>query len=52
MLSGLRFAQPFLLANAVNWVGDKDASSNIGYGLIGAFAFVYIGLAVSCAILP
>jgi hypothetical protein len=49
LLSGLRFAQPFLVANAVDWAGDKDASSNIGYGLIGAFALVYIGLGVSCA---
>lgn len=32
----------------VTWVQNSDTASpnNTGYGLIGAFAFVYIGLAV------
>ena len=47
LLSALRFAQPFLVANVVTWARAKESSKNIGYGLIGAFAFVYIGLAVS-----
>lgn len=41
--------QPLLLRRLLNYLanrGDKE-SSNIGYGLIGAYAVVYVSMAVS-----
>ncbi|RYP53067.1 hypothetical protein DL768_001844 [Monosporascus sp. mg162] len=48
----LEIAQPFLIAEAVAFVGsDNDhAPINIGYGLIGAFALVFISTALAIAI--
>lgn len=44
----LTIAQPFLVSQALRFLSmPKDEhSDNIGYGLIGAFAFVFIGSAV------
>ncbi|TRX89453.1 hypothetical protein FHL15_009622 [Xylaria flabelliformis] len=44
-----RLSQPFLIQEAVNFVQNAEAtdSNNTGYGLIGGFALVYIGLAVA-----
>lgn len=46
--TGFNFAQPFLIARTLNLVRDQDTANakNIGYGLIGAYAIVYIGIAV------
>lgn len=46
------FAQPFLLQRTIDWLYglDGDNSTAIGYGLLGAYAVVYVGLAVSYAI--
>ena len=46
----LSISQAYLIQDAVRYVQETDipGSINTGYGLIGAFAFVYIGLAVSC----
>lgn len=52
ILIGLSIAQPFLIGQMVDFLqGSPTASistsNNAGYGLIGAFALVYIGVAVS-----
>ncbi|GES61683.1 ABC transporter [Aspergillus terreus] len=48
-LIGFKYCQPLLLASVVNYVQlpDADRDRNVGYGLIGATAIVYIGIAVS-----
>ncbi|KAJ3569671.1 hypothetical protein NPX13_g6005 [Xylaria arbuscula] len=45
----LSLSQPFLIQEAVSFVQNKGAenSNDVGYGLIGAFALVYIGLAIT-----
>jgi len=47
----LSISQTYLIQNTVEYVqgSDDPGSVSTGYGLIGAFAFVYIGLAVSCS---
>ena len=49
---GLSISQAYLIQDAVRFVqgSDKPGSISTGYGLIGAFAFVYIGLAVGFGI--
>lgn len=48
-LTGFRFSQPLLLNRIVDFVGQPDSKEkmNIGYGLLGATALVYLGNAVS-----
>ncbi|KAM0258788.1 hypothetical protein ACHAQJ_003630 [Trichoderma viride] len=48
---GLTIAQPYLVSQALRFLAmPKDEhSDNIGYGLIGAFAFVFIGSAILTA---
>ncbi|KAI0407428.1 P-loop containing nucleoside triphosphate hydrolase protein [Xylaria palmicola] len=45
----LSLSQPFLIQEAVGFVQSTGTSenSNLGYGLIGGFALVYIGLAIT-----
>ncbi|KAJ8110042.1 hypothetical protein ONZ43_g5980 [Nemania bipapillata] len=45
----LSLSQPFLIQEAVSLVQNADTgdSDNVGYGLIGGFALVYIGLAIT-----
>lgn len=45
---GFRFAQPFLLARTIAFVGS-DAADDIGWGLTGAFLVVFLGMAVASA---
>ncbi|KAM0479830.1 hypothetical protein ACHAPX_004407 [Trichoderma viride] len=47
----LTIAQPFLVSQALRFLSmPKDEhSDNVGYGLIGAFAFVFIGSAILTA---
>ncbi|KAL2419956.1 ABC multidrug transporter B [Exophiala dermatitidis] len=49
--AAFQFAQPFLIQRTLTWFhAPVDAeSNNVGYGLLGAFAFVYIGIAVTTA---
>ena len=47
LLVGLRFSLPFLVSDIITYTKSSDVSPNTGYGLIGAFALVFIGLAVS-----
>lgn len=44
----LSISQPFLVSNALRFLTmpDSESTTNLGYGLIGAFAFVFIGSAV------
>lgn len=46
-LIGFSIAQPFLIGKAVSYLENTESTPNIGYGLIGATAIVYIGVAVS-----
>ncbi|KAJ5279863.1 hypothetical protein N7478_005235 [Penicillium angulare] len=43
------FSQPLLLTRSLSYFNEpvNQATNNIGYGLIGAYALVYLGLAVS-----
>lgn len=45
--AALSISQVYLIQNAVTYVRGAE-SVNKGYGLIGAFAIVYTGLAVRC----
>ncbi|KAI1313225.1 P-loop containing nucleoside triphosphate hydrolase protein [Xylaria venustula] len=46
---GLSLSQPFLIREAVSFVQNTETGNdgNVGYGLIGGFALVYISLAVT-----
>ena len=47
-LIGLKFSQPFMVGNLIVFVGGpKDQSNNTGWGLVGAYTIVYVGIAVS-----
>lgn len=48
-LIGFRYCQPFLLSAAVNHIEQPQdrRSRDVGFGLIGATAIIYIGIAVS-----
>ncbi|KAF1976918.1 ABC transporter [Bimuria novae-zelandiae CBS 107.79] len=50
MLSALKFAQPFMITKLIHFVGDKSAPEYFGHGLIGAYALVYFGMAISQAL--
>lgn len=45
----LSISQPFLVSHALRFLTmpASEATMNLGYGLIGAFALVFIGSAVS-----
>ena len=49
VLIGFTFCQPVLLSRFVRFLQEKEhpESINIGYGLIAAYGFAYLGLAVS-----
>ena len=49
-LIGFTFCQPLLLNRYLNFLQNKDESINIGYGLLGAYGVVYLGIAVSHSI--
>lgn len=46
--TGFTFAQPFLVQRVLTYTADTTESNtrNVAYGLIGAYAIVYIGIAV------
>ncbi|EDU42146.1 MdlB ABC-type multidrug transport system ATPase and permease component [Pyrenophora tritici-repentis] len=51
-LSGFTFSQPFLLSTVVSYATatpDSRLEKQLGNGLIGATAFIYIGLAIANA---
>ena len=39
--------QPLLLQSLLRYLGEPSASRDVGHGLIGAYVFVYLGMAVS-----
>lgn len=45
---GFNFAQPFLIASAINYLEGSSLTKNknSGYGLIGAAFLIYFGIAV------
>ncbi|KAH7152137.1 P-loop containing nucleoside triphosphate hydrolase protein [Dactylonectria estremocensis] len=47
----LSLSQPFLISNALRFLSAPatDAAMNLGYGLIGAFALVFVGSALMTA---
>nr|QIW91876.1 TRT [Phialomyces arenicola] len=47
-LTGLNYAQPFLVNRVVNFMGEPNTttSNEVAYGLIAAYAIDYIGIAV------
>ncbi|KAL2000414.1 hypothetical protein VTN02DRAFT_3098 [Thermoascus thermophilus] len=53
-LMGLKFAQPFLIHQAITLASSPVTKtySNIGYGLIGAYILVYFGIGVSLKPFP
>ena len=48
---GFTFCQPFLITRSVDLSSQPvdGASKNVGYGLIGAYIIVYVGIAVTMA---
>ena len=38
----LNYAQPFLIMRLIDYVGEKNPNKNEGYGIIGAFALVFV----------
>ncbi|PHH92904.1 hypothetical protein CDD83_3735 [Cordyceps sp. RAO-2017] len=46
---GFMATTPILLSRLIRFLDDRPESPNDGYGLLGAYALVYIGLAVSNA---
>ncbi|KFY61345.1 hypothetical protein V497_03025 [Pseudogymnoascus sp. VKM F-4516 (FW-969)] len=51
-LIGFNYSQPFLINRVIVFVGKtrNSSSANNSYGLIGATALIYIGIAISTAI--
>ncbi|CAK7221037.1 hypothetical protein SBRCBS47491_004390 [Sporothrix bragantina] len=53
ILMAFNYAQPFLIMTATKYVqqkstgGDDSSDKNRGYGLIGAAALIYLGIAIS-----
>jgi hypothetical protein len=49
MLMGFNFCQPFLINRAIRLSQEAitNETTQIGYGLIGAYFLVYVGIAVS-----
>ncbi|CZT41190.1 related to multidrug resistance protein [Rhynchosporium secalis] len=48
-LIGFNYSQPFLISAAIKYVSQPSAArdENDGYGLIGAAALIYLGIAIS-----
>ena len=52
-MSAFTYSQPLLLTRTISYVnGEPEPSKNVGYGLIGAYSIVYMGLAVRVATRP
>jgi ATP-binding cassette subfamily C (CFTR/MRP) protein 1 len=47
-MTAFNFSQPFLMKTLLNYLSNENAKrKNDGYGLIGAYALVFLGIAVS-----
>ena len=52
-LMGLSLAQPYLVNAAILYITFHETRPlNYGYGLIGAYALCYLGIAVRSRVLP
>jgi hypothetical protein len=49
-LIGFRYAQPFLLPRAVNFLNNPEEPDSIGLGLTAAFVLVFLGMAISSGV--
>ena len=50
ILVGFKYAQPFLLTRTISYVSNRnDQPSNVGWALIGAYATIYVGMALCTA---
>lgn len=49
-LLGFTFAQPFFIRKLLNYLSQSQTDPNIGYGFIGASAFIWSGIAISTAL--
>jgi ATP-binding cassette subfamily C (CFTR/MRP) protein 1 len=50
LLIGIKYAQPFLIQRTINYVADRENQpSNVGWGLVGAYAIIYVGQALLTA---
>lgn len=47
VLLAFTILQPLLLNSLLNFLQDPTASINIGYGLLGAYGLVYLGITLS-----
>lgn len=49
ILTGFTFCQPFAASRLIDYISSDDPHQTqaMGYGLVGAFAIIYIGIAVS-----
>lgn len=50
MLLAFTICQPLILSRFLEFLQDTTQPANIGYGLIGAYGVVYLGIAVSQAL--
>jgi ATP-binding cassette, subfamily C (CFTR/MRP), member 1 len=50
ILVGFKYAQPFLLIRTISYVSNRnDQPTNVGWALIGAYAIIYVGMALCTA---
>ena len=49
-LMGFKFCQPFLIETLLHYLSSEENAKSHGYGLIGATAIIFTGLAVSTAV--
>ena len=48
VLIGFTFCQPLLVRRFLSFLQSEEQDVNIGKGLIGGYALVYLGIAVCC----
>ena len=46
-LTCFTFSQPFLIETTIEYIGQSSAEADYGKALIGAYALVFVGIAVS-----
>jgi ATP-binding cassette subfamily C (CFTR/MRP) protein 1 len=52
LTSAFTFTQPFLVQSVTEYLSSDEKYPYLGYGLIGAYGFVYTGLAVRAMLFP
>lgn len=51
-LLAFSFCQPLLLRSFLRYLDDGQADARIGYAFVGAYALVYLGIAVGLLVSP